>query len=79
MIETGYVVDDDYGTHTGGGEVSVNADGNFVVHIPVEAWRYGQDKEGRHYRITIYSKDEAGLGTSNTMTSIVPHDQRFRK
>ena len=86
MVETGYVAEDDYGTHTSGGEVSLNAHGYFVARIPVEAWsvpaeawRYGQDKEGRHYRITIYSRDEAGIGTSDTVTSVVPHDQGLRQ
>lgn len=75
LIELGYSVDDEYGTYTSTGALT-SYGGSFNLYIPVEAWRKGQDRDGRHYTITIYAEDEAGIGNSDLLEAVVPHDQR---
>ncbi len=76
LSEVGYSIDDEYHIYTGVGEVTVDANGYFSVVIPLEASREGQDKDGRHYRITLFAQDEAGTGVSQTLEVVVPHDMR---
>ena len=75
MAEAGYAIDDEYGLLSGIGSIQVAASGSFTVTLPVEAMRHGQDKDGRHYSITVYAKNEAGAGSSLTQTIVVPHDR----
>jgi len=79
LINAGYSVEDEYGTFTGTGTVSVTAEQGFQFIVPVEAWRDGQDKDGRVYRIRVFGEDEAGIGSSEVFTVLVPHDQRDKK
>jgi hypothetical protein len=76
LFDAGYSIEDEYGIHTGVGEFSVDSAGSFSVVIPIEASRLGRDKDGRHYGITLYAEDEAGIGTSRTLEVLVPHDRR---
>jgi hypothetical protein len=76
LSEVGYSIDDEYHVYTGVGEITVDANGDFSATIPLEAWREGKDKDGRHYRITLFAQDEAGTGVSQTLEVIVPHDMR---
>jgi hypothetical protein len=76
LFEAGYSVDDEYDVYTGVGEFTVKAGGVFSAVIPVEASREGGDRDGRHYAITLYAEDEAGIGTSCTFEVLVPHDRR---
>jgi len=73
LAEVGYAIDDEYGIYSSFGPLSLLADKSFTLALPVEAWREGQDKDGRHYNITIYGKDEFGLGSSETLSVLVPH------
>ena len=75
VAEAGYAIEDEYGLLSGIGKIQVAASGSFTVILPVEAMRYGQDKDGRHYSITVYVKNEAGTGSSLTQTVVVPHDR----
>ncbi len=79
LVNAGYSVEDEYGTFTGTGSVSVRADQGFQFTVPVEAWREGRDKDGRTYRIRVFGEDEAGMGVSEVFTVLVPHDQRTKK
>jgi hypothetical protein len=76
LLKLGYRIEDEYGVYTGTGEMTLGTDNTFAVSIPVEAWREGNDKDGRHYSITLYAEDEAGTGTSPGLVVLVPHDQR---
>ena len=76
LLNMGYNIEDEYGIYTSTGHVTAGADRNFTITIPVEAWREGSDKDGRHYRITVFAEDEAGIGMSETLIVTVPHDQR---
>ena len=75
----GYSIDDEYGTHTSMGEITLETDQSFSVAIPVESWRDGNDMDGRHYAITLYAENEVGIGTSGPYTVLVPHDMRGKK
>lgn len=76
LMNFGYSIEDEYGALTSIGHAAVGADRNFSFPLPVEAWREGKDKDGRHYRITVFAEDEAGIGMSETLDAVVPHDQR---
>jgi hypothetical protein len=71
LYEAGYSIEDEYGVYTG-------VDGEFSVPLPVEAWRKGQDKDGRIYRIKLFAENDAGIGTSDVLEAIVPHDKGKR-
>lgn len=75
LAEAGYAIDDEYGLLSGIGTIQVTSSGGFSAALPVEAMRHGQDKDGRHYSITVYAKNEAGVGSSITETVVVPHDR----
>lgn len=76
VAEAGYAVEDEYKLLSSMGEVRIETDGAFTLVLPVEAMRYGQDKDGRHYQVTLYARDEAGLAASEPQLVVVPHDRR---
>ncbi len=76
MLEAAYEIQDEYGIYSGKDRFSVAAGGSFSIVLPVEAWREGQDKDGRHYSIWFTVRDEAGTGTSAALQVLVPHDRR---
>jgi hypothetical protein len=76
ILEAGYAIDDEYGVLTSVGTLSLDFENNFTVSLPIEAWREGQDMNGRHYTITFFARDEAGIGAGEPVTIVVPHDQR---
>jgi hypothetical protein len=78
LMDVGYSLDDEYGVYTAMGNFSVAADGGFTAYIPVEASRNGNDFDGRHYTITLFAQNEAGLGSSPPYNVVVPHDQRAK-
>jgi hypothetical protein len=78
LYEAGYSIEDEYGVYTGVGEFSVSDNGEFSVPLPVEAWRDGQDKDGRIYRIKLFAENDAGMGASDVLEAIVPHDKGKR-
>lgn len=69
-----YDIVDEYSVYTASGEILFDADGNFSVPIPVEASRLGQDKDGRHYSITISAENDGGISTLGPFDVLVPHD-----
>jgi hypothetical protein len=46
--------------------------------LPVEAWRKGQDMDGRVYQIRLFVENAGGVGSSGTLQAIVPHDKGKR-
>jgi len=76
LLDLFYSVEDEYGVLTHTGNISAESDHSFTVAIPVEAWREGSDKDGRHYTIFIFAKNEAGTASSLNLQAVVPHDQR---
>lgn len=71
-------VDDEYGALTGNTPItSIDAAGRYSVAVPLVASRYGYDKNGRQYTLTVDATDGAGNTSSATpITVVVPHDQR---
>jgi hypothetical protein len=47
----------------------------FGSSIRLEAWRNGDDRDGRLYIITVTVKDNAGNEATASTTVLVPHDQ----
>jgi hypothetical protein len=77
LYELGYSVVDEYGEYSGIGAVELDASSStFTTTIPVEASRTGQDKDGRHYTITIFATDDLGVSESEPLDVVVPHDMR---
>lgn len=48
----------------------------FNTSIPLEAWREGIDKDGRHYTIIAVATDAAGNKSTTSTVVLAPHDQR---
>lgn len=42
--------------------------------VRLEAWREGDDMDGRHYTIIAVATDTAGNSTTATSEVVVPHD-----
>jgi len=72
VVSVEFTVTDEYGTV----EPVING---FNTAIPLEAWRNGGDKDGRHYTITAVITDEAGNVTTVTTEAVCPHDMREKK
>ncbi|MBI1919481.1 MAG: PD40 domain-containing protein [Geobacter sp.] len=62
-------ITDEYGMLTGSAD-------SFGATVPLEAWRDGTDRDGRHYTITAVVTDNAGNSTTVTTEALVPHDMR---
>jgi hypothetical protein len=75
LIEAGYNIFDEYGKYTSAGQLVVSSDGSFTISLPVEAWRNGNDMDGRYYTVTLSARDEAGIGLGPRLDVVVPHDQ----
>lgn len=75
LVEIGYAIEDEYGVHSSVGRLEPG-NGSFSLALPVEASREGRDKDGRHYTITLYARDEAGLASADPLEVVVPHDMR---
>lgn len=67
-----FTVTDEYGT------VQPAVSG-FNTTIPLEAWREGTDRDGRHYTITAVITDKAGNTTTVSSEAVCPHDMRDEK
>jgi Alpha amylase, catalytic domain/Neopullulanase-like, C-terminal domain len=70
-----FAVVDEYGSVQPSGQVSLGAGGSYSFTVLLQASRNGNDKDGRHYTITVSAKDFAGNLGSAAATVIVPHDQ----
>lgn len=60
---------DEYGAYSG----AVSGFGN-IFHV--EAWRDGNDMDGRHYTVIAVVTDKAGNSTTTAAEAVVPHDMR---
>lgn len=71
-----YAVADEYGLVQTADGVSLLPDGSYSFVVYLQAFRHGNDGNGRQYLITVTAQDQAGNTGSATATVIVPHDQR---
>jgi hypothetical protein len=70
-----YRVQDEYGRVQPSGAIVVGAGGSYSFTVMLEASRRGNDRDGRHYSVTVSVKDNAGNTSSNQRIVSVPHDQ----
>jgi len=75
LLDSGYNVFDEYGPFTSAGPLVVSSDGSFSLSLSLEAWRNGNDMDGRHYTIMLSARDEAGSGGGQRLDVLVPHDE----
>jgi len=76
IYEASYTIDDEYGECSGEGSFTIDSDGEFIVSIPVEASRKGNDKDGRLYTIVLSAENDSGVGMSQAIDVHVAHNQR---
>ena len=70
-----YVVRDDYGQFQPQGSIAIRSDGTFVFDVQLPASRRGDDRDGRHYTITISAQTSGGATGSATTIVTVPHNR----
>ena len=70
-----YKVVDEYKKVQPSGTATLNADGTYAFVVSLEAYRNGNDADGRLYTITVTAKDQFGRTASASTTVIVPHNQ----
>ncbi len=73
LFDASYTLDDEYNELSAQGELTVNEDGSFSLAVPVTAWRDGQDRDGRHYTVTLSVENEAGP-VELPVEAFVPHN-----
>ena len=73
-----YEVVDEYGQVQLRGSLRPGTDGRYAFSVALEASRLGNDRDGRHYAITVSATDNAGNRGSASTTVTVVHDQRSR-
>jgi hypothetical protein len=71
-----YTVADEYGKIQPSGTAVVSAAGSYSFVVSLEAYRNGNDADGRFYTITVTGKDQFGRTVSTTTIVRVPHDQQ---
>lgn len=70
-----FSVVDDYGSIHPVGNLTLGAGGAYSCTVQLEARRNGQDRDGRHYTVTVRAKDLAGNAAAANTAVICPHDQ----
>jgi len=67
------VVMDEYGQIQPSGSLTLTADGSYAFTVALEASRRGNDQDGRHYTITVSTRDTIGNPGFKSATVTVPH------
>ena len=76
IIAASYEVVDEYGEYGATGEIEITGDATGYRAAPlVEVSRRGNDRDGRHYTVTLSIETEAGIAT-HTRSIVVLHDRR---
>lgn len=70
-----FSVKDDYGQIQPSGSITVQSNGSYAFTVQLQALRNGNDKNGRHYTITVYAADKAGNTAAATTIVTVPHNK----
>ena len=73
-LTASYAVTDEYGKVQPSGKIVLNPDGTYSFVVLLEAYRNGNDADGRLYTITVTVKDQFGRSVSAVTTVRVPHD-----
>jgi len=75
LVKTTYAVVDEYGKVQPTGNVTVAANGSFSFVVSLEAYRNGNDADGRVYTVKITATDAGNRSTTATTVVTVPHNQ----
>jgi hypothetical protein len=74
-VSVTYKVIDEYKKIQPSGAVTIGAGGAYSFVVRLEAYRNGNDSNGRLYTIIVTAVDAAGRSTSASTTVLVPHNQ----
>lgn len=75
LSSTTYQVVDEYGLVQPSGTVAVGANGGYSFVIKLEAYRNGNDANGRLYTVKVTARDAGGRATTAVTYVTVPHNQ----
>ena len=75
LVSVTFAVVDEYKKVQPSGTVSVNANGTYAFVIKLEAYRNGNDSNGRVYTITVTARDASGRTAATSTVVLVPHNQ----
>ena len=75
LVRVTFAVVDEYQKVQPSGTVTVNADGAYAFVVKLEAYRNGNDANGRVYTITVTATDGSGRTTATSTVVRVPHNQ----
>ena len=70
-----YKVVDEYGKVQPSGTITVAANGNYSFIVSLEAYRNGNDDDGRRYTITVTAVDQGNRSATAQAIVMVPHNQ----
>jgi hypothetical protein len=70
-----YKVTDEYGKIQPAGNITVGANGAYSFVVSLEAYRNGNDADGRFYTILVTVTDTQGRIATATAIVAVPHNQ----
>ena len=70
-----YKVVDEYGKVQPAGAITVGAGGNYSFVVKLEAYRNGNDSNGRLYTITVTATDTSNRTATAQAIVVVPHNQ----
>ncbi len=76
LTTAGFVVADEYGKIQPSGLIAPAVDGVYSFTVLLQASRSGADVNGRVYNISVNAANNSARTASETVTIIVPHDQR---
>ncbi len=75
LVSVTFAVVDEYKKVQPAGTVSVNANGTYAFVVKLEAYRNGNDSNGRVYTITVKATDGSGRTATTSTVVLVPHNQ----
>lgn len=75
VASASYVIADEYNEISYTGAISLSAEGNFYLSLPLDAYRKGSDTDGRAYYLRVTAIDKVGNASSASKEIKVLHDQ----
>ncbi len=75
LASASFKVVDEYGKIQPSGPITVGTDGSYSFVVSLEAYRNGNDADGRFYTITVTAVDRFNRSATATAVVAVPHNQ----
>jgi hypothetical protein len=75
LVSLSFAVFDEYKKIQPSGTLTWNADGTYSFVVRLEAFRNGNDADGRVYTIRVTATDATGRSSSTSTLVMVPHNQ----